>query len=107
MIEDEVHRQVNKLEKYYETLALYVDAELSGETNESVAQVDNRSLEDIDSFQEIPSEDPHHDHFMLEGELNEEAAKDDYIQPEHFPDPDELSEIELAGEEFDFDDNNA
>lgn len=106
MIEDEVYRRVNRIERLYETLELYVNAELSGETNESVEQEDNTPLEEIDSFEEIPPETSHDDHFMLEGEHLDEDQESDYIQPEHFPDPDELAEIEEQAEGFDFDDDD-
>lgn len=105
MIEDEVYRRVNKIEKLYEMLALYVDAELSGETNDQVDEQDNRPLDSYDEFDEIPADDDHDDHFRLEGEKLEEAAKEDYIQPEHFPDPDELAEIEEEEDQFKFDDD--
>tara|TARA_B100001971_G_C18268024_1_gene596399 strand:+ start:82275 stop:82889 length:615 start_codon:yes stop_codon:yes gene_type:complete len=107
MIEDEVYRRVNRLERLYETLELYVNAELSGETNEQVEQEDNTPLEDIDDFSEIPPETSHDDQFMLEGEHLDEEAKNDYIQPEHFPDPDELADFEVEENTFEFDDDKS
>jgi hypothetical protein len=106
MIEDEVYRRVNKIEKLYEMLALYVDAELSGETNEQVDAQDNRDIAEIEEFSEIPPGNDHDDHFTLEGEQIAEEEKTDYIQAEHFPDPDELAEIEEAESGFDFDDDD-
>jgi len=106
MIEDEVHRKVAKLEKLYDMMALYVDAELSGDTNDQVDEEDHRPLDEIEEFSDIPADDVHSDHFMLEGELDEEDAKSDYIQPEHFPDPDELAEMEEANSGFDFDNDD-
>lgn len=106
MIEDEVYRRVARLRKLYEMLELYVNAELSGETNQAVEEEDHTPLEEIDTLEEIPPTTSHDDHFKLEGEHLEEDAKSDYIQPEHFPDPDELAEIELDEEGFDFDDDN-
>ena len=105
MIEDEVYRRVARIGKLYEMLELYVNAELSGDTNEAVEQEDHRDLAEIDTFEEIPANSIHDDHFHLEGENLEEDAKTDFIQPEHFPDPDELAEIELEEEGFDFDDD--
>ncbi|MCO4754255.1 MAG: hypothetical protein KC478_07220 [Bacteriovoracaceae bacterium] len=79
-IEDEVSRKVARLGKLYEQLCLYVDAELSGV-----------ELDQDPDFKDIPSDDIHYDSFVTEGEKDEEQAESDFIQPEHFPDPDELS----------------
>lgn len=106
MIEDEVFRRVARLGKLYEMLELYVNAELSGDTNEQVSQEDHRELSEIDTFEEIPPNNIHDDSFQLQGEHEEEDAKSDFIQPEHFPDPDELAEMEFEEEGFDFDDDD-
>lgn len=104
MIEDEVLRKVGKLSKLYENLTLYIDAELSGETNNNIS--DYSEIDQITEFEEITSDNSHDDFFKLDGEKMEDEAKDDFIQPEHFPDPDELSELEdTQGFEFDNDDD--
>lgn len=81
-VEDEVSRKVARLGRLYEQLALFIDAELSGGGDPFEAK----------TYEDIPSDDIHHDHFALDGEKRAEEAKDEFIQPEDFPDPEELAE---------------
>ena len=87
-IEDEVSRKVARLGRLHDQLLLFIDAELFGEKEPLSAE----------SFEEIPSNDIHHDAFSLDGEILEEDSQTDFIQPEHFPDPEELANEE--DEEF-------
>lgn len=83
-IEDEVSRKVARLGRLFDQLSLFIDAELSG------AQAPGG--EEIQEFGEIPSDDQHYEAFTSEGEKEQEAALEDFIQPSEFPDPDELAE---------------
>jgi len=100
-IEDEVSRKVTKLERDYDMLCLYIDAELSGES-----QTED-SLE-VSSFDEILTDDIHEDSFVLEGESFEANITEEYIQPEEYPDPDDQGDddsLEQNNEEPDNDFN--
>tara|TARA_Y100000385_G_C12840705_1_gene528674 strand:+ start:91 stop:639 length:549 start_codon:yes stop_codon:yes gene_type:complete len=82
-IEDEVHRRINSLARQYDMLSLYIDAVLTGSDQTS-----------IESFDELSpaSEDIHNDSFQMDGEAQEEADEEEYIQPEQYPDLDEEEE---------------
>lgn len=84
-IEDEVGRQLVKIDQFYDQLELYVDAELSGE-----------DLAVFDEASDIPADDGFNSEFTLSGEVIEMESEDDFIQSEYFPDPDELSEEDLS-----------
>lgn len=79
MIQDEVQRYCNKLKVQYETLALFIDAELTGKEKFSV---------DFPEEIEPASDDIHNDHFVMAGEAFIEEEQEEYIQEEQFPDPD-------------------
>lgn len=83
MIQDEVARFASKLKTQYETLALYVDAELTGKEAFSVD-----FQEEIDPA----SEDIHNDHFILDGENLLTQESEEYIQEEVYADLDENNE---------------
>lgn len=87
-IEDVVSRKIARLGKLYEQLALFVDAELSGEGQE------RPELEDFGdiSSEDIPADDIHNDSFVMDGEKRAEDSQTDFIQPEEFPDPEEMAQ---------------
>lgn len=67
-IEDEIIRFVHLIERKYESLCLYVDAELSG-NKEHLYQ----------SFEEIPAETPDSEYFSTEGErLDQDVNPSNY-----------------------------
>lgn len=70
-IQDEILRKCNRLERSYETLSLYIDAELSGENASSVEQdfYDDRDAEDLIPVEEHP--------LFSEEEFEEEIKIDD------------------------------
>ena len=78
-IEDEVIRRLNTLKIYYETLSLYVDAVLSGDSEEPL---------EIDAFEELSPVDSHDDSFVMEGEKQLQAEEDEFIPTEQYPDSD-------------------
>lgn len=82
-IEDELGRKLIKMKQFYQQLELYIDAELSGE-----------GLEHIEQASDIPSDDSLETEFNLAGEIEFDESIDDFLQDEHFPDPDELNEEE-------------
>lgn len=79
-IEDEVHRRINALERQYQMLSLYIDAELTGS-----------GQTEIDSMEELSpaSDDIHNDAFQMDGEYQEELEEEEYLQHEQYPDLDE------------------
>ncbi len=79
MIQDEITRYCNKLKLQYETLALFVDAELTGAETFSV---------DFPEDIEPAGEDYHNDSFVMDGEQSIIDSEDEYIQEEQFDDPD-------------------
>jgi hypothetical protein len=79
MIQDEVSRFSNKLRLQYDTLALYIDAELTGE---EVFSVD--FPEDI----KPASDDVHNDQFTLNGEEDLIEESEEYLHEEIYPDLD-------------------
>lgn len=87
-IEDEVQRKVNKLRRDFDMLCLYVDAELSGEASHSE---ENETILGDDG-----------EPFQMEGELQEQAAAEEYLQPETYPDFFETD----SEDESEFDTNN-
>ena len=86
-IEDEIMRQVAKLNKKISNLQLYINAILAGE-----------DLESIEFESDIPPAEQHSAFFESEGELLEKDEAEDFIQPEIYPDEDE-EEGESAQEE--------
>lgn len=86
-IEDEIIRRLNTLKIHYETLALYIDAALSGEGEANL---------DINGFEELPSVDSHDDFFKMEGEKQQEWIEEEFIRPENYSDfdSDEASDTE-------------
>jgi hypothetical protein len=79
MIEDEVQRMVNRLKKQFELVTLYIDAELSGS-----------SQEEIFDYNEIsPAQDDiHNDSFQMHSEAQALEEDQEYLQPEQYPDQD-------------------
>ena len=94
-IEDEVSRKVTRLGKLFDQLCLFIDAELSGGGFEE---------SDIESEEDIPPADIHTDSFTTAGELWEADAKEEFLQEESYPDPDEEEEDELPPQKPDFND---
>jgi hypothetical protein len=83
-IEDELGRRLIRMGHFYDQLELYIDAELSGQ-----------GLDNIETAEEIPSASSLDSQFQLDGEISTQDSEDDFIQDEHFPDPDELAEEDL------------
>ncbi len=79
MIEDEVHRMVNRLKTQFELVTLYIDAELSGTEQEEI--FDHSEISPAD-------DDIHNDSFEMEGEAVEALEAQEYLQPEQYPDLD-------------------
>lgn len=79
-IEDEINRRINALKRQYDMLNLYIDAELSGNSQTS-----------IDSFEELsPADDDiHNDSFQMDGEAQIYEQSEEFLQPEEYPDLDE------------------
>ena len=75
MITDEVARFSVKIRVQYEKLALFIDAELTGQETFSV---------DFEQEIEPAGEDNHNDHFMLGGELEFAEASEEYLQEEQY-----------------------
>lgn len=75
-IEDEIQRKCNRLERAYETLSLYIDAELSGENASSVEQdfYDEREAEDLIPVEEHPifAEEEFEEEIQIEDNENNE-----------------------------------
>ena len=68
-IDDEIMRKTARIKRFFETLKLYIDAELSG-----------TKLEHTERKEEIPTKTNTSDYFISEGELQEIEAKDDFIR---------------------------
>ena len=75
-IEDEIQRKSNQLERAFETLSLYIDAELSGENALSVEQdfYDEQEAENLIPMEEHPlfSEEEFEEEFIIEDNENNE-----------------------------------
>ena len=90
MIQDEVQRYCNRLRGQYETLALFVDAELTGEETFSV---------DFANEIEPAPDDKDNDFFKLEGEDALVAAESEYIQDEEYIDEDFEDDNDTSGQQ--------
>jgi len=85
MISDEIVRFCNRLRIKYETLALFVDAELTGVEAFSA---------DFPEEIEQASDDIHNDYFTLSGEEDEVESLTDYIVDDDFQDSTEEEVME-------------
>ncbi len=90
MIQDEVQRYCNRLRSQYETLALFIDAELTGEDAFAV---------DFKEEIEPADHDKDNDYFMLEGEEAAIAEESDYIQDEQYQDEDFVDEDDTENQQ--------